>query len=125
MKKLILILLAFCFASMGRAEIGIRYLDYTPTSHYLSSRYGAELHRTTALTPVGATTVNLDYSYGETGGRRPRYAYGTDDDEDGFFDDDEDFDDVYTKEPGDLPVGDVPWWMLLALFVTRRKKDEY
>lgn len=56
---------------------------------------------------------------------RSRRVYGNGEDEDGFADEEESIDDVYTEEPGKLPVGSVPYLFLLffdTFFMQKTKK---
>lgn len=127
-------LLVCLFVLVANADFGYQPLEYRTTSSYLSSRYSTTGTHDVRITPVGAINLNGDLPGGAS---RPRRAYGPTDD-DGFFSDPEDFFsdgdgfgddpdgfddgyDVYTKEPGELPVGSLPclFMLLLALLYTR------
>lgn len=122
MKRLTILLLVCCSVLVLRADIGYKYLEFNSTSSYITSRYSATLSQDIQITSVGATGLDVDEPHLPF---RPRHAYGPStgggiygDDED-FFDDDEGFDGVdddrYTTEPGELPVGNLPWLFMLLL----------
>lgn len=124
-------LLVCMLVLVATADTGYRYLDYRSTSAMTpvvsAGTYSAR------ITPVGA--INLQ---GQVFEPRPavRRLYGRD--EDGFFDDEEGFDtivgddedelgdyDVYTEEPGKLPVGNALCLVagaIIYLFVLMRRR---
>lgn len=118
MKRIILVVLVL-FGSLGlsaRRPIEYQYLEFQSTSRILSSRYGMELRGGVPVTRVGAPAAQTDTTIFRP---RARMAFGlTPFSGEDFWEDDEKFEDdydVYTKEPGELPIGDIPWlWLLIC-----------